>query len=169
MCVLADYAHCQMSLADWFTMVHPSGGIRYEMIDQDVPGSWVVDPASHRANYSGRIMEDHVDTLGHLTGGALRRCSVSFNLPPGVHCGPGVGAPPPPLSSDDEDPSEEEPVGVHSSESSTPTVAIIDDHGSGPKPVSPAPERIAVARGGRIVFVDLVVLDSDSDDDHAST
>ena len=30
-------------------------------------------------------------------------------------------------------------------------------------------ERIAVARGGRMVYIDLVVLDSDSDDDHAST
>ena len=29
-------------------------------------------------------------------------------------------------------------------------------------------ERIAVARGGRMVYIDLVVLDSDSDDDHAS-
>ena len=29
-------------------------------------------------------------------------------------------------------------------------------------------ERIAVARGGRVVYIDLVILDSDSDDDHAS-
>ncbi|XP_057451557.1 uncharacterized protein LOC130743356 [Lotus japonicus] len=164
----ADYTHCQMSMADWFTMVHPSGGTRFEMLDQDGPGSWVVDPAGHRATYSGRIMEDRVDRLGHLTEGVLRRYTVSFNLPPGVHCGPGVGAPSPPSSSDDEDPSEEKPVGGTSAESSSPTVAVIDDFGSSPKPVRPEQERIGVARGGRMVYIDLVVLDSDSDDDHAS-
>ena len=34
-CALADYALCQMSLAGWFTMVHPSGGTRVEMLGQE--------------------------------------------------------------------------------------------------------------------------------------
>ena len=78
MCALADYAHCQMSMTDWFTMVHPSGGTRFEMLDQDDPGSWVVDPAGHRATYSGRIMEDRVDSLGHLTEGVLRTVYIDL-------------------------------------------------------------------------------------------
>ncbi|XP_057425573.1 uncharacterized protein LOC130718938 [Lotus japonicus] len=147
----------QMSMADWIKMVVPSGGTRFEMLDQDTPGSWVVDPVGHRAIYSGRIMEDRVDRMGNLTHGVLRRYTVSFNLPPGVHCGPGVVVPTPPSPSDDEDPSEEVPVGGTSSDSSSPTVAAAVDLGSGSEPARPAVETD--------VAIDLVVLDSDSDDD----
>ncbi|XP_057429960.1 uncharacterized protein LOC130723053 [Lotus japonicus] len=157
-----------MSMADWFTMVSPSGGTRYEMLDQDDPGAWVVDPIGHRATYTGRIMEDRVDRFGRLTEGVMRRHIVSFNLPPGVHCGPGLGGPPPPSSSDDEDPSEEVPVGGFSTESSPSVAAVIEDLVPGPEPNRPVQERIRVDREGSVVYVDLVVLDADSDDDRAS-
>lgn len=149
-----------MAMAEWFEMVVPSGGTRFELLDTDTPGSWVVDPAGHRAIYTGRIMEDHVDRMGNLTHGVLRRHTVSFNLPPGVHCDPGVVVPPP-SPEDEEDPSEELPVGGASSDSSSPTVAAAVDLGSGAVPVGPAVRTDAV--------IDQIVLDSDSDDDHGDT
>ncbi|XP_057435010.1 uncharacterized protein LOC130727753 [Lotus japonicus] len=133
------------------------GGTRFEMLDQDTPGSWVVDPAGHRAIYSGRIMEDRIDRMPSLTHGVWRHYTISFNLPPGVHCGPGLGVPPPPSPSDDEYPSEEVPVGGTSSGTSSPTVAAAIDLGSGAEPARPAVETDAV--------IDIVVLDLDSDDD----
>ena len=69
-----------MSMADWFEMVVPSGGTRFELLDTDTPGSWVVDLAGHRAIYTGRIMEDRVDRMGNLTHGVLRHYTVSVNL-----------------------------------------------------------------------------------------
>ncbi|XP_057445455.1 uncharacterized protein LOC130737654 [Lotus japonicus] len=100
-----------MSMVELFSMVSPSGGIRFELVDRHAPTAWVIDVVDHRATYRGRVMEDRTDERGRLTRGVLQRMEMSFDLPPSVRCGPGTGqgppAPPPTSSSsDDEDPSE---------------------------------------------------------------
>ncbi|XP_057443345.1 uncharacterized protein LOC130735298 [Lotus japonicus] len=98
-----------MSMADWFSMVSPSRGIKFELVDRHAPTAWVIDLKDHRATYRGRVMEDRTDERGRLTRGVLRRMELSFNLPPSVRCGPGTGQRPPSQpspSSDEEDPSE---------------------------------------------------------------
>ncbi|XP_057440038.1 uncharacterized protein LOC130731864 [Lotus japonicus] len=116
-----------MSMADWFSMVSPSGGIRYELVDRAAPTAWVIDVPGHRATYRGRVMEDRTDERGRLTRGVLRRMELSSDLPPSVHCGPGTGhgppAPPPTSLSVEEDPAETEPA-VAAPDAPPPATAI---------------------------------------------
>ncbi|XP_057421133.1 uncharacterized protein LOC130715107 isoform X1 [Lotus japonicus] len=117
-----------MSMADWFSMVSPSGGIRYELLDRDAPTAWVIDVPGHRATYRGRVMEDRTDERGRLTRGVLRRMELSFDLSPSVHCGPGTGhgppAPPPTSPSVEEDPAETEPAVAAAPVAPPPATAI---------------------------------------------
>nr|AFK45406.1 unknown [Lotus japonicus] len=78
-----------MSMADWCSMVSPSGGIRYELVDRDAPTAWVIDVVGHRATYRGRVMEDRTDECEHLTKEVLRRMELSFNLSSSVRRGLG--------------------------------------------------------------------------------
>ena len=80
-----------MSTVDWVSMVSPSGGIRYELVDRDAPTAWVIYLVGHQATYRGRVMEDRTDERGRLSKGALRRMELSFNLPTSVRNGLGTG------------------------------------------------------------------------------